>query len=612
MRKKLQAFVVMILLAALLAACGATATPVPAPTTAAPAPTTAAPAATTAAPAATTAAPVATTAAARPTTAAPAATTAAPATGGALNVGGGVSFPDPRPNYKKAPDGKKGGNLNLAISSDAKSFHPFTTTDATSSDWRAYIYTAALVENDIATGAPTPNFRVVTGLKVSEDKLTYTFTLKDNIKWSNGDAITAADYAWTYKQVLNPDNKYPYLADLSEAVESVTAVDPKTVAVKYKKAEIYSISQAGLQPLPSKVWEGKPWSDLTANTNIDTPTVVSGPWKLKEWKKGQFVTFERNDASTIWPMPLLDTVTIQIVPQRAVQVQKLKAGELDLVEITAAEYEEAKKATNAQVIEYFSHSTSWTYIGFNFRKAYLQDLALRQALAYATPQKDIVDKLNLGLGQPIFSTVPQSSVLFNPQTPKFEFSVDKAKQTLTAAGYKIAGGKLTDPKGQAIPKMKIYFNQDNKIREGIATVVQTTYKELGIDLEIVPLEFQAYVEFIKKEPYDYDLFILGWRSTPTPETFDQVWKGIPDLNSGAWDTAAKKKVVELYDAANKEFDATKRKEIMGQIQVETAKDLPYVFVFQVKNLVGVSNKFAISPTTNFGIGYNQFTDWSLK
>jgi peptide/nickel transport system substrate-binding protein len=432
------------------------------------------------------------------------------------------------------------------------------------------------------------------------------------LKWSNGTPITAEDYAWTYKQILDPANKYPYLDDLSDVLESVTAPDAKTVVGKMKKANIYAISQMSNQPLPKSAWEGKAWSDPAANTNIDAPTVVSGPWKLKEWKRGQYITYERNDASTIWPVPLLDSVTIQIVPTRAVQVQKLKAGELDYVDLTAAEYEEAKKATNASVVEYYAPNASWTYIGFNFRKEYLKDVELRKALAYATPQKDIVDKLNLGLGQPIYSPVPQSSALYNPQTPKYDYSLEKAKSTLTAAGYKIEGGKLKDKAGKEIPKLKIYYNSDNKIREGIATVTQQTYKELGIELEIVPLEFQAYVDYISKEPFDYDLFILGWRSTTTPETFDQVWKGIPSLNSGAWDTDVKKQVVDLYDKANKEFDISKRKEIMGQIQVQTATDLPYVFVFQVKNLVAVSNKFTISPATNFGINYNQYTDWSLK
>jgi peptide/nickel transport system substrate-binding protein len=639
MRKRVPLLVALIMLVSLLlAACGdtptntavsttapaattaATATTAAAATTAATATTaaaattaagtaTTAPAATTAAGTATTA-PAATTAAGTATTA-PAATTAA-AAGGAVYNAGGISLPDPRGNDKKAPAGKAGGNLNLASPSDAKSLHPYLTSDATSTDWQNYVWGASLVASDLGTTQPTVNFDVATGLKVSDDKLTYTFTLKDTLKWSDGKPIVAQDYEFTYKNALDPANKWPYVADYTDLIESVTAPDAKTVVFKFKKAEIFAIAKASLNPLPKHVWEGKNWSDPTQNPEIDKPTVVSGVWKLREWKRGQYIIFEKNTAYSIDTPAQLDTVTISIVPTRAAQVAKLKAGELDYVELNATEYQEAKGISTAQVVEYYAAQSSWTYIGFNFRKSYLQDINLRKAMAQATPQKDIVDKLALGLGQAINSPVPASSPLYNPQTPKYDYNIQAATKTLTDAGYKINGGKLTDPKGQAIPKMKIYYNVDNKVREGIATAVQQTYKELGIELEIVPLEFQAYLEYIKKEPFDYDLFILGWRSTTTPETFNQVWKDIPELNSGGWDTQVKKDVLALYDRANAEFDVAKRKEIMGEIQVKTAQDLPYVFVFQVKNLIGVSNKFNISPSTGFGINYNQYADWSVK
>ncbi len=618
LRKLYFVLTTLLVLSVVLAACGdATATPATATTAA---PVTSATAATTVA--ATSAAPATTVAA---TTAAPAtsaAATTAPATTAAATTAatgtttfydaGGLKVLDPRTSWKTAPAGKKGGNLNLAATTDAKTLHYYLPTDTISFDWLSYIYSAGLVETDIATGLPGPNFRVVTALKVSDDKLTYTYTLKDGIKWSDGKPITSADYVWTNTQALKPENKWPYVDSYAEQIESVTAPDEKTVVFKMKKAEIYAINQTGTEPLPKHIWEGKDWSDGTKNTEIDNPTVVSGPWKLKEWKRGQFITFARNDASTIFPVPYLDTVTIQIVPQTAVQVQKYKAGELDSIAVSATDYDEAKKASNGALLEYYRPSFNFQYIGFNFRKTYLQNVDLRKALAYATPQKDIIDKLLLGLGQPIFSAVPITNFSYNQQTPKYEFSLDKAKQTLTSAGYKLDGGKLKDKSGQELPKLKILYNPDSKVREGIATISQQNFKELGIDIELVPLEFQTYVQQIKKEPFDYDMFILGWQSGADVETFDDVWKAIPSLNSGGWDTEAKKQVVDLYAKARQEFDIEKRKGIMGQIQTLLATDLPYIFLYQGKTVTGVSSKLNYSSLQNNGIGYNLRTDWSIK
>ncbi len=634
MHKKLPLLVVLILLVSmLLVACGdSTATTGSAATTAA---ATSAAAATTVASAATTAAAM-TSAAATTTAATSAAATSAAATtvaattsaattaaattaaaGGSSQVvqydAGGIKLLDPRPTYTKlAPAGKKGGNVNLATVSDGKSLHPYLTSDTVSTAYQQFLWAAALAQTDPVTGLGAPNFRVVTGVKVSDDKLTYTFTLKDGLKWSDGQAITADDYVWTYKQALDPANKWPYVEDYADLIESVTSTDPKTVVFKMKQAEIYALDKAGAEPLPKHIWEGKDWSDPTKNSEIDAPTVVSGPWKLKEWKREQFITFARNDASTIFPAPLLDSITYQVVKQSTVQVQKLKAGELDVVGISPTDYDDAKKATNATFLEYYRPSYNFDYIGFNFRKTYLQDIAIRKAIALATPQKDLIEKLQFGLAQPISSAVPQSHPFYNPATPKYDYNIDAAKKVLTDAGYKIDNGKLKDKTGKELPKMKFLFNTGNRVREGIATVGQQTYKELGIDLELVPLEFQAYLSALKKEPFDYDLFVLGWQSGADIETFDQVWSAIPSLNSGGWDTDAKKQVVELHKKAKLEFDLSKRKELMGQIQVLEGQDLPYVFLYQGKAVVAVSNKVNVSPLLADGIIYNLRTDWSLK
>jgi len=224
----------------------------------------------------------------------------------------------------------------------------------------------------------------------------------------------------------------------------------------------------------------------------------------------------------------------------------------------------------------------------------------------------LIDKLLNGVGQPIYSAVAQTNIMYSSQTPKYEFSIDKAKATLTTAGYKIEGGKLKDKAGKEIPKLKFLYQTGSPIGEGVAVVSQQNWKELGIEMELVPLEFQAFVNQIKKEPFDYDLFGGAWSSTADVETFDQVWKAIPSLNAGAWDTAIAKQVIELHKKARQEFDFAKRKELMAQVQTLTAQDLPYIFLWQQKSLAAVSSKVIISPLLNNGIAYNYRSDWSLK
>jgi peptide/nickel transport system substrate-binding protein len=494
---------------------------------------------------------------------------------------------------------------------DVKSLDPWLTNDGTSSDVQNLLYNARLAYAEPATGLPAPNFRVVDSVKVSDDKLIYTFTLKDGIKWSDGQAITAEDYAWSFVQAAKPENKWPYRADYVEYVEAITALDNRTVQVQFKAPLIYAIGLLAREPLPKHIWEGKSWTDPALNPEIDKPTVVSGPWKLKEWKRGQYISLERNTASTIFPVPYADGVTFQVINQPTLWLQKLKTGDLDVITVAPADYAEAKKVPNVTFNEVYGAHWSYSYIGINFRKPYLQDQVLRQALAYATPQKEIIDKIYFGLGQPIYAGVPLNHPTYNPNTPHYDFNLDKAKQLLSGAGYKIEGGKLKDKSGKELPKMKILTNSGNREREAIMGVVQNSWKELGIELEPQTFDFQTYLKTLKTEPFDYDFFVLGWQADADDiESWDGAWRAIPDQNAGAWNTEVTQQVLDLFGKVRKEFDFDKRKELMAQIQVLTATDLPYIYLAQTKNVMAVLNKW--NTPYNALSGANAYTDWSLK
>jgi ABC-type transport system substrate-binding protein len=529
---------------------------------------------------------------------------------GAFYDAGGMLFPDPRPNQKSAPLGKPGGELKLAFNADLNNLHPHITNDVNSTDAQNLIYAAALSGTDLATGLPTLNFGVVDKLQVSPDRLTYTYTLRNNIKWSDGVSISADDYTWTYRQVLNPTNKYPFLDSLQANLETVTAQDSRTVIFKFKKAGVYAIRDTGLQPLPKHIWENLDWTDPTKNSEIVAPTVVSGPWQFKEWVRGSFIRFVRNPASTILPVPQLDSITIYL--NNFPGLNGLVSNSVDVASIGSSDYNRAINAAGINILNYFPLNATFEYTGLNFRKPYLQDLALRQALAYAVPQQEIINSVEVGQGQPIYSNVPQTNFFYNPATPKYNYNLTTARTKLAEAGYRIEGGRLIDKNGNTLPELKLYYNSEAINRRNIAGIIQASFAQLGIRVNIYDLSFQSLLTFLRSEPFDYDLYLLGWRSTPNPETFGQVWENIPSVNYGAWDNEVKKQVVNLYDQALEEFDLTKRKSLVDQIQILTAQDVPYFFIYERKTIIGFNSNLIVSPVTGFGINYNLYADWSYK
>ncbi len=502
----------------------------------------------------------------------------------------------------------KGGDYKEVDTSDAKSFQVYQTTDATSGNYQGNVYASGLWMYDPQTLQPIPN--MAQSWTVSQDGKTYTFKLRQDMKWSDGVPLTAQDYEWTYQQASNPANKYPYLDNFKDIV-SFKAVDDYTLQVTLNSATCVGLSTAdAVTPLPKHVWEKLDWSDPTKNPEIQNPTVVSGPYKLQEWKRDDHATFARND-NFFRGAPNLATDTVRIVPNTSVQFQMLKSGEIDSAPVTASDYAEAKKTDILKEYDWNPAASSYSFIGFNLRRPFLQDVEVRHALSYAIPRQAIADKVYNGLAKPTYSDIDPASWAYNPDVPKYDYNMDTAKSTLAKAGYKLdANGKLLDKSGKPV-QLKIYYNQGNNEREQIATIAQEQFKQLGIDSTVTGLEFQAYLDYLSKAPYDYDLFVLGWDTTIEPYFDYQVWaeSSIPDLNMGAY---VNKDVEALFDKANHApCDTASRKQVFQQIQQKLSADSPYIFLVYDVGYAFLNKRVVPNDPTALGINY--FPEkWYLK
>lgn len=499
-----------------------------------------------------------------------------------------------------APAATKGGNFREVDTSDAKSFHPFETTDTTSSGYEANIYATGLTQYDPNTLQHIPN--MAESWTASPDGTTYTFKLRKDLKWSDGVPLTAQDFAWTYQQASDPKNNYPYIGNFEDIV-SYKALDDSTIEVKLKEPTCTGLDVAdAVTPLPKHIWEKLDWSDPTKNPEIQNPSVASGLYKLQEWKRDDHATFARND-SYFNGATNFDTDTVQIVPQPAVQFQMLKSGQIDSAPVSPSDYAEAKTVPILKEYDWEPAVAQWSFIGFNLRKPFLQDPEVRHALSYAIPRQAIADKVYQGLAKPTYSAFTPASWVYNPDVPKYDYNIDTAKETLQKAGYKLdANGKLLDKTGKPV-KLKIFYNQGNTQREQIATIAQEEFKKLGIDSEVTGLEFQAYLDYLSKPPYDYDLYVLGWQSTLEPYFSYQIWgeASIPDLNAGAY---VNKQVEDLFTQSNRPpCDTDSRKKVFQQIQQIISTDAPYIFLTFRTGYQFLNKRIVPNDPTPLGISY---------
>lgn len=309
------------------------------------------------------------------------------------------------------------GEYRDVATSDAVSFHPYQTTDTASSGYQGMIYSGALLRLDENTLEYIPH--MAESYTISEDSLTFTFNLRQDLKWSDGEPITAQDYKWTYDQVTAPENGYPYLSQL-EFITSYEALDDYTLEIKINEIYAPALGQMSglITPLPKHIWETLDWNDPEKNPEINSPSVVSGPYKLAEWQRDQFVIFEANDNYWYRGRPNIDRWTIEIVPDQDISYQKLKSGESDTGTITPENLEEARQLDNITVYEWWPAAASWSYIGLNMREGFAtHDINVRHGINYAIDKELLTDEVMLGQAKRLCSIFPETSWVYNPDVP---------------------------------------------------------------------------------------------------------------------------------------------------------------------------------------------------
>lgn len=502
-----------------------------------------------------------------------------------------------------------GGEYRDLATSEAVSFHPYLTTDTTSRGYQGMVYTGGLLRLDENTLEYIPN--MAESYTISEDGLTFTFNLRQDMKWSDGEPITANDFKWTYDQVIKPENEFPYLSQL-EFITSYEALDDYTLEIKIDEIYAPALGQMSglITPFPQHIWEQYDWSDPESNPEINAPSVVSGPYKLVEWKRDQFIIFEANENYWYKGAPNITRQTLEIVPNADIAYEKMKSGETDTGIINPDNLEEAKQLDNINVYEWWPASSGWTYIGLNMREGFpTHDINVRHAINYAIDKELITEEVRLGTARRMCSIYPDTSWVYNPDVPCYEYDPDKAIELFETAGYTLDGDQMLDENGEQLT-LKLLYVTPSDTSELIALAVQDYLKEVGVAVDLQAVEWNTFLEEVHSNNPDWDLFLGAWRATIEPHIMYTIWaeENIPDLNSVAY---VNKEMEALFEEAGRTYDTEFRKEKYQEVQRIIAEDSPYVFMYYSKSWSGQNKRVQGIEPTALGIGWNS-EDWYIE
>lgn len=500
----------------------------------------------------------------------------------------------------------KGGSYTEAVFGDAKTMQPLLSTDAPSNSFIGLHYNAPLLRRNEETLELDTKYGTAESFQVAPDGLSVTYKLKPNLQWSDGRPITSADYKFTYDKMLDPKVDYPYRNNYRE-FEGLTAPDERTLVFTLKEAFCPAIDQSNLNPIPKHIFENQDINDGPLNQK---PTVGSGPWLLQEWNKDSHAVFVANDKFFLG-RPNLDRWVYRIVADQNVIYAMVKAQEVDSGTVKAEDWEEVKTLKHLQPFSYYPVAAAWTYIGFNMRRDELKDVRVRQALSYAMDRQKMVDRIRLGHAKPLNSIYASSTWAYTDDVPKTNFDPAKAKQLLDAAGWR---APANDPNGTRVKdgkplKMRLFYNAGNKEREQAATVAQQYAKAIGVELDVIGEEWNAYLNRVN-QTRDMEMYTLGWNSSFEPNGMRNIWLSDGGQNATGFSNP---QVDELFPKAGTVpgCSQAERKRIYGEIQKLISGEQPYIFLWEGELLAAVNNRLVVNKLSKIGFGYRPW-EWYSK
>ena len=465
-------------------------------------------------------------------------------------------------------------------------------------------YEAWNIQYATLTDKAADDFHTIPGLaeswKGSKDGKTWTYKLRDGLKWSDGKPLTAEDVAWN----INTSRDEEWINHSATTVNlDATAKDDTTLVVKSKVPDP-KLPTMDAYILPKHIWGKMSKDERDKYQGLDG--VGSGPFVLEKFEKGQFARFKAN--KYFWGgKPAVDKVVLRKFNNPDAMVAALKTGELDAAEdIPGAAFDQIEKDGNIQTIEGNQGAMSEIAIngGDGLKKPHpaLLDLRVRQAIAHAIDKKTLVARVLNGHGTVAETLSTSPDPKWMPEIPAdqvYDFDLDKAKQILEDAGYKDTNGDGVRemPNGGKPLNFTYYVRSDGETAPKIAEFVTGWLKEIGIDTTEKVADDSRLTEIIGKG--DYDIFSWGWTPFVDPDpmlsyfTCDQIASDPKDPTNYYNDANyCDPQYDKLYQQQKVELDKTKREEIVHEMLTRFQKSAVYNVIYTYPDTQAyVKNRF---------------------
>jgi len=524
--------------------------------------------------------------------------------------------------------------LISTVLGEPKTFNYLLTNESTSTAVLTLMY-EGLVSVDQTTSEIIP--ALAESWVMAKDGKTITYTLKENLKWSDGEPLTVDDVVFTYNDLLLNEEIATDTRDILRIGEAgklpvVKKLDERRVEFKIPEPFAPFLRVTGIAILPKHVLQetvttknsdGQPKFMTTWGTDADPSEIVgNGPYVIKRFIPGERIVFERNPY--YWQkgadgelQPYIEQVIWPVVNSQDAEFVRFRSGDADLMSVTPEQFALIKRseAQGNYTVYNGGPATTRLFMTFNLNKgsidgkpvvnpiksAWFNTLEFRQAIAYAIDRDTMLTNIFKGLGEMQNSQIaPQSPYFTDSNITTYDYNLEEAKRLLLSAGFEYKGTQLVDAAGNLV-RFTLQTNVGNKIREAAGAQIKQNLSQIGIKVDFQPIDFNKLVGNLS-DSLQWDAIVLGFGAGVEPNSSANLWltdgglhlfnqqppgqPALPGREVYDWE----KRISDLYVKAAQELDETKRKALYAETQQLVQENLPFIHLVGQYSMSAVRNK----------------------
>ena len=539
--------------------------------------------------------------------------------------------------------GTRGGTLTFATISEPLTFNLAISNDSSSSNVLGHVF-EGLTETSWLTDQVEP--ALAESWERSDDGLTWTFHLRRDVEWHDGEPFTAHDVDFTFNRIIyndeipassrstfefrHPDDEGVW----QESRMSVAVVDDHTVTFTLPVPFAPFLRSLGTAIYPRHILEEHVDDGTFTDTwGIDTDPaeiVGTGPFTIESYRPGERLVLARSPNYWLTDdegnrLPYLDNIVHTIVEDLDAELASFLAGESDLHGVLGEEYADLEPLQDEQNFTIHQRGPGFgtTFLAFNMNPGqspdtgqpfvagpkldWFSNVQFRQAVAHSVDKDAIIDGVQHGLGYPQWSSIsPASGDFHNPDVRTYPYDLDQANQILDSLGWVDTDGDgiREDSNGNAI-EFTLVTNTGNTVRQEVARIIHEGMEAMGLKVEYTAIEFGELVGQLTST-YDWEAVVIGLTGGSDPYSGIGIWHSSGDLhlwhpNQSAPAHGWEAEIDELYVLGSQELDHATRVAHYHKAQEIAAENLPLIYTSLSERLTATRNVFGNSIPTLYAL-----------